>query len=128
MEGQNKSGNKTHLETSLKKLETTMATNTLPKPNWKNYFDQASKRPEKTNVEIEVSSLKLGNQIVTRWTPLHGMSYAPIEDTFAIFVEGLEHMIHHPQAIYIEENDAKLQSMEIIGEEDTRHIFRFRDS
>ena len=102
-----------------------MATSQIPKSDWQNYFDQVSKRHREINVEIEVSSLKLGDQIVTRPVPFHGMSYDPKDGTFDVFAEGLEHLIHDPKAIYIEEDNLLLQSVEVLTDDDTRHIIRF---
>jgi hypothetical protein len=104
-----------------------MSTVQLAKSEWQTYFDQASKEFEMKLAEIEVSSLSLGNQIESRWAPLHGVSYDSKNDVLAVFVEGMEHMISRPQTIFVEKDNTQFKSMEVLAEEDTRHIIRIKN-
>ena len=47
-------------------------------------------------------------------------------DLLALSFEGLDHMVRHPQDIYIQENGGQLQSIEVIGNAGARHIIRLR--
>lgn len=105
-----------------------MATVQLAKNDWQTYFDRFSKKLGDKQVEIEVSSLKLGNQVESRWAPLRGVSYDPKDDVLAIFLEGLEHNIQRPQTIFVEQADGEVNSMEVVEQDDTRQIIRLRNS
>jgi hypothetical protein len=102
-----------------------MITEQLNKSEWQPYFDRVSKALAGEQAEIEVSSLELGNQIEARWVPLLGITYDPKSDVVEVLVEGLDHLIQHPQTVYIEHNGG-LHSMEVIDDSDTRQIVRLR--
>ena len=103
-----------------------MITEQLNKSEWQPYFDNVSKALAGEQAEIEVSSLELGNQIEAKWLPLLGITYDPKSDVVEVLVEGLDHLIHHPQTVYIEHNGGGLSSMEVIDDSDTRQIVRLR--
>jgi hypothetical protein len=54
-----------------------MATVKLDKGVWQTYFDRISTWVMGKQAEIEVASLKLGNQIEAAWMPLPGITYDP---------------------------------------------------
>ena len=103
-----------------------MATVQLDKSEWQPYFDRVSKALAGEQAEIEVSSLALGNQVEADWLPLHGITYDPKSDLVEVLVEGLDHLIHHPQSVFVDHNGGGLRSMEVIEEDDTRQIVRLR--
>ena len=103
-----------------------MATVQLDKSEWQPYFDRISKALAGEQAEIEVSSLALGNQVEADWLPLHGITYDPKSDLVEVLVEGLDHLIHHPQSVFVDHNGGGLRSMEVIEEDDTRQIVRLR--
>ena len=92
-----------------------MALTQLAKPHWKDYFDRVSKVLGSKLVELEVSSLGLGDQLELDWVPLIGLSYDPKSDILAVMVEGIEHNIQHPQQIYVEQDVETLHSIEVDG-------------
>jgi hypothetical protein len=49
----------------------------LENSEWRVYFDLISKALTGKRAEIEVASLKLGDQIEAEWLPLFGISYDP---------------------------------------------------
>jgi hypothetical protein len=107
-------------------MEKIMETIQLAKNDWQPYFDRVSKSLGSTQAEIEVNSHSLGDQIAARWSPLQGISYDPKDDILAVFMDGLEHMVHHPQSIFVEQDQTEFKSMDVLGEEDTHHIVRIR--
>ncbi len=99
----------------------------LEKEVWRPYFDAVSKVLTGKRAEIAVDSLKLGHQLEAEWLPLYGMVYDPKSDVFEVVLEGLDHMIAHPQEVYVDIDGAELNSVEVIGEDDERQIITLRD-
>jgi hypothetical protein len=104
-----------------------MATSKLEKANWQAYFDHISKTLAGKRAEIEVASLKLGNQIEAEWLPLLGIVYDPKNDLIEILMEDLDHLIRKPVEIYIDVGPSGLSSLEVIGADDVKEIIRLRD-
>jgi hypothetical protein len=104
-----------------------MATVKLDKGAWQTYFDRISKLVVGKQAEIEVASLKIGDQIEAEWVPLLGITYDPKNDLVEVLVEGLDHLIRNPRDIYIDQGPAGLASMEVVDTDDVRQIIRLRD-
>jgi hypothetical protein len=104
-----------------------MATVKLDKGAWQTYFDRMSKLVVGKQAEIEVASLKLGDQIEAEWVPLLGISYDPKNDLVEVLLEGLDHLIRNPRDIYSDQGPAGLTSLEVIDTDDVRQIIRLRD-
>jgi len=104
-----------------------MAIVKLEKPAWQPYFDQISKLLNGKQTEIEVTSLKLGDQIEAEWVPFLGIVYDKKNDLVEVLVEDLDHLIHHPREIYVDHGPLGLTSLEVILGDDTREIIRLRD-
>jgi hypothetical protein len=103
---------------SIKKLE---------KAAWHPYFDHMSKILEGKRAEIEVASLKIGDQIEAEWLPIYGITYDPKDDLIEIVLEGLDHMIRKPREVYVDQEAVLLSSMEVIDADDQRQIVKLRD-
>ena len=99
----------------------------LEKSQWRAYFDRISKTLVGKRAEIEVASLKLGDQIEAQWLPLLGISYDPKNDIIEIALEGVDHLIHKPREIYVEQEGLELSSLEVIDAEGARQIVVLRD-
>jgi hypothetical protein len=99
----------------------------IPKAEWKSLSDRGSKTPEGKPAEIEVASLKLGDQIQAEWTALIGVSYDPKDDLIEVALEGLDHLIHHPRELHVEEGPQGVVSLAVLDEDENRHIVRFKD-
>lgn len=104
-----------------------MAISKLDKPHWHDYFNHMSKILIGKNVELEVEALEIGSQIESDWVPLFGMVYDPNSDILAVMVEGLDHMIRHPQEVYVDMLGSELTSMEVLDSDQFRHIIKLRD-
>lgn len=102
-------------------------TSKLEEQLWRNYFDHVSKTLEGKRVEIEIDSLSIGSQIEAQWLPLLGLTYDPKNDMIEILAEGLDHMIHKPRDVYIEQNGPELLSMEVIDGDNVKQVIQFRD-
>jgi hypothetical protein len=99
----------------------------LEKSRWRAYFDRMSKAPVGKRAEIEVASLKLGDQIEAEWLPLLGISYDPKDDIIEIALEGVDHLIPKPREVYVEENGLELSSLEVIDAEGKHQIIVLKD-
>jgi hypothetical protein len=104
-----------------------MATVKLDKGTWQSYFDGITKLVTGKQAEVEVAALNIGDQIEAEWLSLLGLSYDPKDDVVEVLMDGLDHLIHDPRAIFIEHGPAGLSSMEVIDGDDVRQIIRLRD-
>jgi hypothetical protein len=99
----------------------------LEKSLWQVYFDVMSKALVGKSAEIEVASLKLGDQIETEWTPLLGITYDPKDDILEIALDGHDHLINKPGEVYVEDQELELASLEVVDGEGVRQIVLLRD-
>jgi hypothetical protein len=99
----------------------------LEKSQWRAYFDRMSKALVGKRAEIEVASLKLGDEIEAEWLPLIGITYDPKNDLIEVALEGVDHLINKPREVWVEEQGLELSSLEVIDAEDTRQIVVLRD-
>jgi Family of unknown function (DUF5335) len=58
---------------------------------------------------------------------LLGSAYDPKDDLIEIALDGVDHMIHGPVEVWIDETGAGVASLEIIDREGTRQIVLLRD-
>lgn len=99
----------------------------LEKSIWRSYFDSVSKVIAGKRAEIEVSSLKLGDQIQAEWLPLLGIAYDPKDDLIEIALEGVDHLINKPREVWVEAEGVDLSSVEIVDGEGTRQIIMLKE-
>jgi hypothetical protein len=104
-----------------------MALSKLEKPKWHAYFDNMSKVLEGKRAEIEVDALAIGSQVEAEWLPLLGITYDPKNDIVQVALEGLDHMIHKPRDVFVDMTAVDLSSVEVIDNDDFRHIIKLRD-
>lgn len=99
----------------------------LPKKDWSVFFDQYSKRVlmQKNGhyVDLQLLSGLSGSVKETGSLPLLGLTYDGKNDLLEILLEDLDHMITHPDQIFVDENSqGDIVSMEIIEKDGTKHI------
>lgn len=104
-----------------------MTTAQLNKSEWQPYLDRVSKGLAGKQAEIEIDSLQLGSQIEAEWLPLLGLSYDPKNDVVEVLLEGLDHLIHRPKSLFVDQDAIGLKSMEVIDNDDTRQIVKLRE-
>ena len=104
-----------------------MATSKLEKEQWQKYFDYVSKILVGKRAEIEVASLKIGDQIEAEWLPFLGIVYDHKNNIVEILTEDLDHLIHKPREIFIDQGPAGLSSLEVIDEDGYQQIIKLRD-
>jgi hypothetical protein len=104
-----------------------MTTRKLDKTQWRTFFDRLSTTLEGKQAEIEIASLRLGDQVEANWLPLLGIAYDPNDDIVEVALEGLDHLIPKPRELYAEEGPGGLTALEIIDADDVKQIVRLRD-
>jgi len=103
-----------------------MTTRKLEKAEWQEIFDKLSKRLGRKQAKIEVIGLALGNQVEAEWLPLIGIVYDHKDDVAEVALEGLDHLIHKPREIRIDEDDGVLGRLEIVDADGIRQIIKLR--
>lgn len=98
----------------------------LERQAWKAYFDHVSRQLEGSQVEIEIASLAIGNQLAAKWLPLFGITYDEKNDLLAVMAEGLDHMIRHPREVHAEREGVDLHSIHVTDGDGTSQLLRFR--
>ncbi len=104
-----------------------MTVRMLEKQAWHPFFDHLSKMLEGCQAEIEATSLALGDQVQASWLPLLGLVYDPKDDVVEVALDGLDHLIHSPRDIYVEEGNGLLASVEIIDADGVRQIVKLKE-
>ena len=104
-----------------------MSLSQLEKFQWQPYLDNMSRILDSKRVEIEVDALDIGAQIAAEWLPLFGIVYDPRSDIVEVALEGLDHMIHHPKEIFIDQTGLELRNIKVVDAQDMQHIIRLRD-
>jgi hypothetical protein len=99
----------------------------LEKPQWQRVLDSVSKLLEAKQVEIEVASLDLGDQVSAEWLPLLGITYDPKDDIVEVALDGLDHLIHRPREIYLDSGAEVLTSIEIIDGDGVKQIVKLKN-
>ena len=104
-----------------------MTTRKLERAEWREMFDKFSRTLGPKQAEMEVAGLALGDQVEAEWLPLLGIVYDPKDDVAEVALEGLDHLIHKPREIWIDEEGGALNSLEIVDADGTRQIVKLRD-
>ena len=108
-----------------------MATEQIPRHQWKDYFDRFTKRylrddrPE--TARIELLSPALGDQVEAEAVHLLGISYDAKSEVLEVLLENIDHLVFHPKEIWaIEEEDGFLSGVEIVRDDGTKEILTVR--
>ncbi len=103
-----------------------MSMTKLDKAAWHPYLDSVTRALANKQAEIEVDSLPIGSQLEVEWLPLLGIHYDPNRDIAEIAVEGIDHLIHHPRELYVDQDALELNCLEVVDKDDIHHIVRLR--
>lgn len=101
-----------------------MATRQLDKTEWRAYFDHVSATLGTREVEIEVASLPLGDQIAARSVILRGLTYDPKSDILEVTTDKVDHMISKPQEIHVKETYDGVESVEVLDADGAKQIIQ----
>jgi hypothetical protein len=100
----------------------------IDKAEWEFYCERIASALEGRDAEVEVASLDLGGRVETDWLPLIGISYDPEDDIFDIAMDGVDHIIEHPQRLRVDGVPGALNALEITDEDGTQHLVRLREA
>jgi hypothetical protein len=103
-----------------------MTTRKLDKKEWRTFFDRLSTTLEGQEAEIEVVSLRLGDQVEADWLPLLGIAYDPNDDVVEVALEDLDHLIPKPRDIYVADGPTGVVALEIVDADDVKQIVKLR--
>jgi len=98
----------------------------VPKAEWREFFDRFSKGLLGKWAEIEVAGLDLGDQIVVEWIPMLGITYDSKDDLLDVALDRVGHLIHHPKEIVVEEDSDGLKSVAVVDGDGERQIVKLR--
>jgi hypothetical protein len=98
----------------------------VPKSEWRTFFDRMSKVLLGKLAEIEVASLDLGDQIIAEWIPLVGITYESKDDLLDVALDRANHLIHHPREIVVEEAEDGLKSIGVVDDTGARQIVKLK--
>ncbi len=104
-----------------------MATRSLPKSQWESYFDRISKHLKASQTEIEVVGMNLGDQVEGEWVSFYGISYDPKDDVVEYLLEGLDHLVRHPEQVFVDDDVEGLRSIEVVDRDGVRHIAKLKE-
>lgn len=93
----------------------------LDPQQWQAFFDQASRDGERV-ATVEATGSTLGHRLVAEHSKLSGISYEPEGQMLTLFLQGLEHRIHRPRTIHVDQEGTRLSSLEVIDDDGVHHI------
>ncbi len=99
----------------------------LERSEWVSFCISASHIFLGKQVRIEVASLEIGAQLEAHEVPLLGISYDPKDDVLELLVGELDHLIHAPRELYVEDTLIGVASLQIIDADGVRQIVTLRD-
>ena len=99
---------------------------TIPKTEWRSFFDRMSHALLGKRAEIEVASMDLGDNIIAEWVPMIGITYDSRDDLLDVALDRVNHLIRHPKEILVEEDENGLKSVAVLDGDDTRQIVNLR--
>jgi hypothetical protein len=104
-----------------------MTTQALARAEWRRYCDRVSKAIVGQRVELDVTSLDLGDRVEARWLPLLGIVFDARGDVLEIALDGVGHSILAPRELVLEETERGLVAIEIVAADDTVQTLRLME-
>ncbi|HEX3523503.1 MAG TPA: DUF5335 family protein [Stellaceae bacterium] len=98
-----------------------MALRKPEKSEWCAYCDRLSKNLANLRSEQVTASLVVNHHGVAEWVPLLGITYESKKDLFEIMLQDLDHWIHRPETLYVDEGPKGVAALEIIDAAGVRH-------
>ena len=98
----------------------------VEKSDWPGFLTALSKVAETQRAQIEVTSLRIGDQAAAEWFPLLGISYDPEDDVVEIALEEVDHLIDRPRELYFAEEAGRFTGLAILEADGTKHIVMLR--
>jgi hypothetical protein len=106
-------------------------TQELPRQAWRPYFDELSKTVGTVKATVEVDGQDLGTQVAAHDMVLTGLTYDDRDDIMVIGLdapggqkEEFEHMVDHPQRIFVATGEGADMAIDIEDGEHHQTIIR----
>ena len=99
-----------------------MAIRQLDRSLWASYLGGVSETLGSKKLTIEVSGMGIGHQIEAKSVALRGLVYDRKSDVVEVQMLGLDHLIHGPIEIYVDESILGVTSFEVVDRDGTRQI------
>lgn len=94
----------------------------IPKAEWRSFFDRMSDALLGTWAEIEVAAMDLRNLIIAEWIPMLGITYDSSNDVLDVALDRANHVIRHPKEIVVEEDATGLKRVAVLDGKGARQI------
>lgn len=99
-----------------------MATKRLDEEEWGRYFDNAAGTLLGRKATVEVVAPDVGAQFAAVGVNVIGIVYDPKDKLLEVALDGMDHLIRHPQEIYVEETPRGLSAVEATDGSGRKHI------
>ncbi len=94
---------------------------------WYEFCNGVTRQLVGKRAEIEIASLDLGVQMMSRCLPLLGLVYDGKRDFLEISIDGLDHLVLKPREVYAEYGPRGLQSVGVLDSDGAWQILLLRD-
>jgi hypothetical protein len=98
---------------------------TIDRAGWTAFFNTLSGMLSGRRVEVETASLDIGDQVVAEWLPLVGITYDDHDDLVDVALGELDHLIHQPRAVRVQEGAQGIETIAIEAA-DATNVLRLR--
>jgi hypothetical protein len=99
----------------------------IAKSQWQEFCDRVSRGLEGARAEIEITSKDLGDEVMAKWLPLLGLTYDSKNDLIEVALEGVDHLIHNPRAVWVYMSGAELIGFEVFDGRGMQHVIKLRE-
>ena len=99
-----------------------MATKRLDEHDWGRYFNDAASALRGRKATVEVVAPDIGAQFAAVGLDVIGIAYDPKDRLLEVALDGMDHLIRHPQEIYVDETPHGLAVVEATDGSGRKHI------
>lgn len=99
-----------------------MATKKIEQAEWRRYFDTNGGALHGRKATVQVIGPDIGAQLAAEGLPIVGVTYDSKDQLLEIALDGLDHLIRHPQEIYVDESPHGAMVLEAVDGEGRKHI------
>jgi hypothetical protein len=101
-----------------------MTTRKLDEQEWHRYFDECDRALRGLKAVVEVVAADVGAQFVAEGLSIVGITYDQKGRLLEVALEGMDHLIRHPQEIYVDETPQGLAVVEATDADGRKHIIQ----
>lgn len=91
------------------------------------FFDLMSKVLDGAQMELEIASPDMGDQIEEEWASFKGLSYDPYVDVLYVHTSTIEHAISAPHFISVGDENGMIRSISMKDDGESVQIIKFRE-